>query len=64
MSVINIENLNRDVKSCNTLNEMWDTLDQYYNLDKELGFIAKNLVATALVKNIQKIVVITGTKPR
>lgn len=49
---------------CNTLNEMWDTLDEHYNFDKKLGFITKRVVVAALMLNIHKLIAAAGIKPR
>lgn len=48
------------LQNCNTLNEIFDVLDDYYDLDQQIGPISKII----LVKNVGKIIKITGAKKR
>jgi len=43
------EELKVEVKKCNTLNEMWMTLDEWYDLDTELGTITKKVVVNTFI---------------
>ncbi len=46
--------------SCNTLNEVFDVLDDYYDLDQQMGPISKSIIH----KSVNKIILITGAKRR
>jgi len=48
------------LENCNTLNEIFDVLDEYYDLDQQIGPISKVI----LVKNVGRIIKITGAKRR
>ena len=61
---MNKDQLERELKQCATLNEMWAQLDKYYNLDHKIGGIAKGIIAKKLVNNIASIQVITRLPER
>ncbi|MCH7850941.1 MAG: hypothetical protein IH845_04835 [Nanoarchaeota archaeon] len=46
------------LKLCNTLNEIFDVLDAYYDLDQRIGIISKSI----LINSVNKIILITGAK--
>ena len=58
------EDLKEDLLECSTLNEMWETLDEYYDLDHPLGRITKSLVVAKFVKNIKTLILFTRTPER
>lgn len=58
------EDLKEDLLECDTLNEMWETLDCYYDLDHSLGTITKKIVVAKFVKNISKLIQFTRTPER
>ncbi len=45
---------------CNTLNEVFDELDDMYDLDQPLGPISKGI----LVRSVDRIIILTGAKKR
>lgn len=49
-----------NLKSCNTLNEVFDVLDRYYDLDQQMGVISKSI----LLNSVNKIILLTGAKRR
>jgi len=58
------EELKEELRDCDTLNEMWTTLNEYYNLDTELGTITKGVVVVAFIKNMDRLVKVTRTPDR
>ena len=48
------------LESCNTLNEVFDVLDEVYDLDQRIGPISKSI----LVRSVNKIIMLTGAKKR
>lgn len=48
------------LKSCNTLNEVFDVLDKYYDLDQQMGLISKSI----LISKVNTIILLTGAKRR
>ena len=60
----NKDELERELKECGTLNQMWAVLDKYYNLDHKVGTISKSIIAAKLVNNITSIQVITRLPER
>lgn len=54
------EEIEEELKLCNTLNEVFDVLDKYYDLDQRMGIISKSI----LIPNVNKIIRITGAKKR
>jgi len=53
--------LEQDLKSCETLNEMWGALGDYYDLDHPLRPIAKGITIKAFLSRITVLVNMTGT---
>jgi len=49
-----------DLKQDSTLNEMFDTLDDHYDLDQKIGIMAK----TNFINQLQRLLKMTATKPR
>ena len=45
---------------CKTLNEVFDVLDKYYDLDQKIGVISKSI----LINSVNKIILLTGAKRR
>ncbi len=45
---------------CNTLNEVFDVLDKYYDLDQRMGLISKSILASS----VNRIILLTGAKRR
>ena len=58
------EDLKRELKECDTLNEMWIVLDEHYNLDHELGSITKGVVITSFISNLGKLLKATRIPER
>jgi len=58
------EDLKEALKKCKTLNEMWATLDTYYDLDKELGTITKGVVVINFIRNLERLMRVTRTPER
>ena len=56
--------LKEDLKGCETLNQMWATLDEYYNLDKPLGTITKGVVINNFIRNLGTLIKATRTPER
>lgn len=56
--------LREELKKCNTLNEMWMTLDEWYDLDTELGTITKGVVLIAFTDKFGKLLKATGIPER
>lgn len=48
------------LEKCNTLNEVFAVLDEYYDLDQRLGVISKSL----LLNSVPNIILMTGAKKR
>jgi len=42
-----------ELRECNTLNEMFDVLNQHYNLDEKLGVLYKGIVLSSLPRLIK-----------
>ncbi len=61
---MNLDHLKAQFKEAKTLNELWDILDEHYDLDTELGYIAKTQITNRLIKNFGLILTITGTPER
>jgi len=55
-----MDEIKEELKSCNTLNEVFDVLDKHYDLDQRIGYIGKTL----LVNSVRKIILATGAKKR
>ena len=55
-----MENLNKELKNCNTLKEIIATMDKYYNLDQPLGVMSKATVLSGL----DSVIKITQIKKR
>ena len=55
-----MDELRDDLKLCNTLNEVFDVLDKYYDLDQKMGLISRSI----LLSNVRKIILMTGAKKR
>lgn len=49
-----------ELKLCNTLNEVFDVLDEHYDLDQKMGIISRSI----LINNVHKIILMTGAKKR
>ncbi len=49
-----------ELKLCNTLNEMFDVLDEHYDLDQRIGSIGKAII----VNSVNNIILVTGAKTR
>jgi len=58
------EELEDELHECNTLNEMWMTLDDHYDLDKPLRPITKNVIVTNFLNNFEKMIKVTRTPER
>lgn len=58
--MMNEDEIKDRLKSCNTLNEVFDVLDEYYDLDQRMGFISKSI----LLQSVNKIILVTGAKRR
>lgn len=55
-----MENLNKKIKAAQTINEVLDVLNEYYDLDERLGLMNKGVVITGF----QKAIKICGIKKR
>jgi len=55
-----LTNCKKELMKCSTLNEMFDTLDDFYDLDTPVGAITKTLLVTQLGKAVK----FTRAKPR
>lgn len=55
-----MNDLKDKLEECNTLNEVFDVLDDIYDLDQRMGPISKSI----LVRSVSKIIVLTGAKER
>ena len=55
-----MDEIKDELKSCRTLNEVFDVLDEHYDLDQRIGPIAKSI----LVNSVNKIIIMTGAKKR
>jgi len=53
--------LHEELKDCDTLNEMWTTLNEYYDLNTKLGVITQKLVVAKFAKNMGKMLRVTRT---
>lgn len=49
-----------ELKSCHTLNEVFDVLEEHYDLDQRIGPIAKSI----LVNSVSQIILMTGAKKK
>ncbi len=58
------EDLKEELKECDTLNQMWMKLDDYYDLDKPIGKIVRSIVVTKLLNNFDKLLIITRIPER
>ena len=58
------QELKDDLADADTLNEMWDTLDEWYDLDTPLSKITKKLVVMAFIKKFDKILMVTRIPER
>jgi len=55
-----VNELKDELKLCNTLNEVFDVLDEHYDLDQRMGPISKSI----LVNSVSNIIIMTGAKKR
>jgi len=53
-------NIDKDLEKCKTLRQVVHVMDQYYNIDKELGPMSKPIV----LDGIKTLVQVTGLKKR
>ena len=58
------QDLKDQLKECDTLNQMWMCLDDYYDLDEPLGRITKGVVLQAFIKNLNTLLKVTRTPER
>lgn len=56
--------LREELLKCDSLNEMWDELDEWYDLDKPLGKITKKIVVKAFMKHMNMILKVTRIPER
>lgn len=61
---MNLDHLKEEMKEAETLNEMWDVLDEHYDLDMPLKPIAKGMVIGGLIKHIGTVLTLTRTPER
>lgn len=43
----------KELQSCSSMNEMFDVLDEYYDLDAPVGFLTKTALVSQLGKAIK-----------
>ena len=55
-----VNEIKDELKSCDTLNEIFDVLDKYYDLDQRIGLIGRSII----VNGVNRIILITGAKKR
>jgi hypothetical protein len=56
--------LQSELKKCNTLNEMWDVLDKFYNLDTPLGILTRPMAANQLAQRVETFAQLLSIKKR
>lgn len=57
MPIKDIDNL---LKQCNSLNEIIETMNRYYDLDKKLGVMSKSIV----IQSLNKVIVICNLQEK
>ncbi len=58
------DELEEELLKCDSLNEMWEELDEWYDLDMPLGKITKKLVVHAFIKHMGKMLTVTRIPER
>jgi hypothetical protein len=56
--------LKAELKKCDTLNQMWNVLNKFYNLDTPLGILTKPMAASQLGQRVETFATILNIKKR
>jgi len=52
-----------ELRECSTINQMIETIDQYYNMDHPLSPIARDLIASKLTEGVSGMITV-GRVPK
>jgi len=61
---MNKPELKAELMECGSLNEIWMRLDDFYDLDIELGKATKTIIVENFVDNFETIITVTRTPER
>jgi len=55
-----MDEIKEALKKCRTVNDIFDVLDDHYDLDQQMGPISRSI----LIKNVPRIILLTGAKKK